>query len=325
VEVTWQDMAAAARLAMRHLAERTGQRPRFIAGYSNGAALAVHYALAALRDDTLPKAERLVLISPAIGVTSVAALAVWQARLGHLLGLEKLSWNAILPEYDPYKYGSFAVNAGDVVYRLTSEIQAELDLLSGSGKLERFPPVLAFSSIVDATVSTRALVDGLFARLPRGEHELVLFDINRMAEMEPIMKADPIGDIQRLRDDKDRPFTLSLVTNRDAESLGLVSRTRRPGDLTMSESALGLSWPSDLYSLSHVALPFPPEDPLYGGRPVENSPGVRLGAMALRGERGVLEIPASDMLRLRWNPFYSYLERRVLAFLGLGAAQEGVE
>ena len=116
VEVTWQDMAAAVRLAMRHLADRTGQRPRFIAGYSNGAALAVHYALATLGDDTLPKVDRLVLISPAIGVTSVAAFAVWQARLGHLLGLDKIASNAILPEYDPYKYGSFAVNAGDLVY-----------------------------------------------------------------------------------------------------------------------------------------------------------------------------------------------------------------
>ncbi|MEA3275161.1 MAG: alpha/beta fold hydrolase [Pseudomonadota bacterium] len=320
VEVTWQDMAAAVRLAMRHLAEQAAGRPLYVVGYSNGAALAVHYALATLEDETLPKAERLVLLSPAIGVTSVAALAVWQARLGHLLGLEKLAWNAILPEYDPYKYGSFAVNAGDVVYRLTNQIQEGLDASGSTGKLEHFPSLLAFSSIVDATVSTPTLVEGLFERIPAGDHELVLFDINRMAEMEPIMKSDPIGIVQALRDDPDRAFTLSLVTNTDAKRRNVVARTKHPRGAEIIELDLGLSWPKDVYSLAHVALPFPPEDPLYGGRPTEKSPGIHLGDIALRGERGVLQIPASDMLRLRWNPFYPYVEARVLAFLGLDSS-----
>jgi len=317
VEVSWQDMAAAVRLAMNHLAEQSGDAPLYIVGYSNGAALAVNYTLDALEDAALPKVERLLLLSPEIGVTPAAALAVWQARIGHLLGLEKLAWNVILPEYDPYKYGSFAVNAGDVVYRLTNRIQEQLDELSGTGKLQGFPPLLAFSSVVDATVSTPALVEGLFERLPAGDHELVLFDINRMAEIEPIMKSDPIGAIRALRSDPDRAFTFTLVTNEDTRRRDVVACTVQPGKGAVSASALGLSWPDGLYSLAHVALPFPPGDPLYGGHPTENSPGIRLGDIALRGERGVLQIPASEMLRLRWNPFHPYVERRVLAFLGL--------
>jgi hypothetical protein len=43
---------------------------------------------------------------------------------------------------------------------------------------------------------------------------------------------------------------------------------------------------------------------------------VRLGDISLRGERSVLQISANAMLRLRWNPFYAYLEERTLAFLG---------
>jgi len=31
---------------------------------------------------------------------------------------------------------------------------------------------------------------------------------------------------------------------------------------------------------------------------------------------GVLQVPAADMLRLRRNPFYPYIEMRVLEFLG---------
>jgi hypothetical protein len=80
---------------------------------------------------------------------------------------------------------------------------------------------------------------------------------------------------------------------------------------------LGLSWPDDVYSLTHVALPFPAEDPLYGGRGNSESPGIHLGDIALRGERGVLHIPPSEMLRLRWNPFYPFLETKVLEFFEL--------
>ena len=318
VELRRKDMVAAVRLAMHHLAEQSGDRPLYIVGYSTGAALAVQYVLATLEDETLPRVDRLVLLSPAIGVSSVAVLAVWQARLGHLLGLEKLAWSDILPEYDPFKYGSFAVNAGDVVYRLTNKIQEHITALDEVGLLDDVPRILAFSSIVDATVSTPALVRGLFERLPAGGHELVLFDINRMAQMEPLMKWEPMEVIHALQADPETAFTLSVVTNENAQSQKVMVRTQRPGENLPTSSDIGqLSWPEDIYSLAHVALPFPPDDPLYGGSPTEKGAGLNLGDLALRGERGVLNIPASEMLRLRWNPFYPYIEARVLAFLGL--------
>lgn len=317
VEVTWQDMAAAVRLTMRYLAEQSNGQPVYIVGYSNGAALGVHYALATLDDDSLPKVERVAMMSPEIGVTGAAAYAVWQARIGHLLGLEKLAWNDILPEYDPFKYNSFAVNAGDVVYRLTSEIQKQLTTLGKAGKLDNMPPVLAFTSVVDATVLTPALVSHLFERLPAGGHELVLFDINRMAEIDAIMKWDPAQVLQALRADPDKAYTLRLVTNVNPHSREVMVRTHRPGDKVSTDSGLGMTWPENLYSLSHVALPFPADDPLYGVQPAQKSPGVHLGDMALRGERGVLQISAAALLRLRSNPFYPYVEGRVLHFLGL--------
>jgi hypothetical protein len=91
VTVRWQDMAAAVRLAVVHLAERNPGRPIHVVGYSNGAALAVQYALAAIDDPAVPRVDRLVLLALAIGVAAAAALAVWQARLGYLLGLDKLA------------------------------------------------------------------------------------------------------------------------------------------------------------------------------------------------------------------------------------------
>ena len=60
-------------------------------------------ALATLDDPTLPPVEKIVFISPAMGVSRLAVLFVWQARLGHWLGLPKLALNSILPEYNPFK------------------------------------------------------------------------------------------------------------------------------------------------------------------------------------------------------------------------------
>jgi len=78
-----------------------------------------------------------------------------------------------------------------------------------------------------------------------------------------------------------------------------------------------MKWPVNIYSLSHVALPFPMNDPLYGKSGSNDSSKIQLGNMDLRGERGALQIPAADMLRLRWNPFYPYMERRLLEFVRL--------
>ena len=65
------------------------------------------------------------------------------------------------------------------------------------------------------------------------------------------------------------------------------------------------------------ALPFPPDDPLYGGPNAGASPGVQLGNVVLRGERGMLIVSTSDLMRLRWNPFHGYLEKRTVDFVGL--------
>ena len=42
---------------------------------------------------------------------------------------------------------------------------------------------------------------------------------------------------------------------------------------------------------------------------------VFLGDLAIKGERGLLKIPGEWLLRMRYNPFYSYLQTRVLQWL----------
>lgn len=315
VHVHWKDMAAAARLGVRHLREEIGDAPLYIVGYSNGGALAVHYALTTLEDSELPRADGLVLVSPSIGVTSMAQLAVWQARLGSLLGLDKLAWSSIQPEYDPFKYRSFAVNAGDQVYRLTVELDERLTELDEQGTLEQLPPILAFQSAVDATVSSAALVTGLFGRLPKGGHELVVFDVNRTSEVARLLTSDPREELESLLSGDPRPMAISVLTNGEKT---VVERKRVAGEQEVVETPTELSWPREVYSLSHISLPFSSGDPLYGRDGPEDDTRIHLGDMQLRGERGALRVPAQDMLRLRWNPFYDYFERRLVEFIGLG-------
>ncbi len=314
---TWRDMEAAVRLAAQHLRQRNPELPLHIVGYSNGAALALIYELATLDDPSLPPVEQLVLISPEIGVSRLAGFAKTQARLGRLLGLEKLAWNDILPEYDPFKYNSFAINAGNLSYQITREIQARITALTRSGKISGISDVLAFSSVVDATVSVPALVEHLFRRLPAGGHELVLFDINRNSGVEQLLRWDTQGMVQLLSENPEQTHVLRLLTNLNPQNPQVQVKTWWPGRAAPHSQTLDLFWPEDVYSLTHVALPFPPGDALYGGRPDSDSPGIQLGALALRGERGVLQISAAQMLRLRWNPFYPYLEQRILEFLEL--------
>ena len=309
--VAWQDFTAATRLAARHVRRRIGDdRPFTIVGYSNGAALAVEYSLAALEDKRLPAADSLVLLSPAIAVSPVAVLARWQRRIARIPGLEKFAWTPILPEFDPYKYNSFAVNAGEQIHELTTFVERRLAQLAENGKLARFPRVLAFQSAADSTIPPDAVVKRLLRRLTPDGHQLVLFDVNRFAEAEPLLTSDPESMTRALLQDPGLPFDLTVVTNQDRSTRAVVARRKKPQSTQATDEMLGLSWPAGVYSLSHVALPFPPDDPLYGSVRDNDPNTIQLGSIELHGETGLLVVPGSYFLRLRNNPFFAYLQRR---------------
>jgi len=320
VWVKWQDMAAAVRIAAKHVRERIGDKPLYLVGYSNGGGLTVHYTLEALADPSLPLPAGIVLVSPEIGVTPAAGYASWQAHLGRWLNLPKLAWSSLGPEYDPFKYVSFAVNGGTIAYEVTKQIQEKLEQAAADGTLPRFPPTIAFQSMVDATVSVPALITNLMYRLPaEGRHELVLFDVNRRLEIEHLLVTDPVGELEKLRVTGTLPFTLTVLTNANEESPNVVVRHTPASSAERTISPTDMVWPPAIFSLSHLALPFPPDDEVYGLDARKGAKIVQLGALALRGERGVLRITPAEMLRLHSNPFYEYLEGRVLERIGLAA------
>jgi hypothetical protein len=89
------------------------------------------------------------------------------------------------------------------------------------------------------------------------------------------------------------------------------------GDAACRERSLQTHWSVGSVapcrvSLSHVALPFPTSDSLYGLQPdpAENF-GINLGAIAARGERGTLIVNLDSLLRMSSNPFFPYLIERI--------------
>jgi len=317
-EIKWKDMAAAVKIGMDRLTQKLGDKPLHIMGYSTGAPLALNYTLSALEDSTFTVPTSLIFYSPAIGVSKAAPLAIWQSRIGHLFGLPKLEWNSINPEYDPFKYGSFAVNAGDQVYRVCNEVQKKLDhYLANTKTTKPFPPVLSFASIIDSTVNVSDTVHKLYNRLPDGNHSLVLFDINNIFNSNHLVKPNVKTTIEKLRNSPANPhYTFDFITDMNGTD-GNIMQIRTPKTNHKITEILPLSWPNEIYSLSHLAMPISKNDPLYGDVNAPRSPGIRLGYLAMYGETSVLETSAASLLRQRWNPFHEYTKQRVLEFMGL--------
>ena len=225
-----------------------------------------------------------MLFSPAIGVSPAAAAAVWQSRLARLPGMEKLAWNAIGPEYDPYKYVSFAVNAGDQAHRITGVLAARFAALDKGEGVKGFARTIAFQSIIDATITARALIDVMFSRLANEGHALVVYDINREAEVGLLLTPFAENAPDWFVSGPPRRFATTLLANADADSRQLVAISRSAGSSEAVRETIGLAWPDAIFSLSHVALPFSPEDPLYGAKPPAGpgTPLPRAGGAARR-------------------------------------------
>jgi len=288
-------------------------KPFYIAGYSTGAPLALMYALRAIDDPSLPMPKRLFLLSPAIGVSDFAVMTNAAAGLAFVPGLGKARWLDVLPEYDPYKYNSFPVHAANQVWDLTRTLERALAEGGRRGTLDRMPTITAFQSLVDATVLAVDVVSGLFDRLPARGHELVVFDVNRNRHLAGLIAPFPRRAFDALTEAPALPFRLAVVGNRSEKDEEVVERTREAGSREVSITPLGLTWPPEVLSLGHLAVPMPADDPLYGIRPALRPDGreFTLGGPAPRGESGALTVPLGSLARIHSNPFFPVVVSRI--------------
>ena len=210
----WQDWQAATRLAVREAQRLAGAgQPLHIVGYSNGGALAVQYAADAAQDSTLAHPSQVVLFSPMIGLTRFAryaGVAGWPALLPRF---SKSAWLEIVPEFNPFKYSSFPVNAARQSYELTQVLNEQFAALAESGAVARLPPVLAFQSVVDSTVLGDALVSGLFAKLPKNGSEIVVFDVNRATPLELLLSQSTLARVDQMLPAGSHDYRITVIGN----------------------------------------------------------------------------------------------------------------
>jgi len=317
VGVNWRDWYGAVALAAKYAAAQVGPgKPLLAGGHSTGAVLVTLYSVRALADPSLTRPERLYLVSPAIGITPWAALTNVAAGLSFLPYFEKSNWTDVRPEYDPYKYNSFPVNAAKQIHHLTRVLRRELLAAESAGRLEGMPRVTVFQSVVDSTITAPEVVRGLLIHLPAKGHELVVFDVNRREVMQGLLAPGPLQGLERLRNEPSLPFRLTIIGNRPGGTAGIAATTREAGAREVTERDLPLEWPRGVFSLGHVALPFPPDDPVYGlDPPTGGELTFNLGAVPARGESGALLVPLGMFARLRSNPFFDVIRAKVVESL----------
>lgn len=316
-KIDCEDWIAATRLAMREARRRVGPgKPVHIVGYSNGGALALMHALDALDDPALVAPARIVLLSPMVGVTEFARFAGLAGLPAIFPAFAKAAWLNITPEFNPFKYNSFPVHAARESFRLTQLLQASIERHSRAGRLAGLAPVLTFQSVLDHTVSARAVIRELHARLEDNGSELVLIDINRSGQFEDLLTRRSDTAISSLLPPAPRRFRTAVIGNAAPGSAATVVRETPAGTGAETVRPLSAPYPDDVYSLSHVAVPFPLSDGLYGLEPdPAEAFGIRLGDIAARGEYGALVVGVDMLVRMSSNPFFPYLEERVAAGL----------
>ncbi len=320
--VEWEQWTAATRLAVREAQRRAGpSTPLHLIGFSNGGALAMKYALEAASDKTLARPDRIVLISPMIGVTSLARFAGVMGWPAVFPTFAKAAWLGIVPEFNPFKFNSFPVNGARQSSLVARALQDRIAQYAKEGRLGELAPVLTFQSVVDFTVSTRAIVNALYLNLPTNGSELVLFDLNRNTRFGPLLRPSTDTVLARLLPDAPRTFRTTVITNASPGTAEVEERVTEAGATTEQIRPLGLIYPRDVYSLSHLALSFPMNDSLYGLTP--DAPpeyGVNLGSIATRGERGILIVPLDSLSRMSSNPFFPYVLERIEEGIGTSAS-----
>lgn len=302
LDVKWEDWYEAVKFGADMVRKKISkfQDPQFfIGGFSTGGALTLRYVLDTLTSGG-PVPGKLFLFSPAIGVTWFAEFADWHKLISWIPFFKKFKWENIKPEYDPFKYNSFPKNAGDQIYELTKENRRLVKrLVSKRDNLQKVPPIYAFQSLVDATVNTGELID-LFDDIGTEESELILFDINRV--FKKFINSGPADTL--LKETKKRSnfkSRLIVVTN-EGEKKSVTFIPYFGKEKIQGEKEL--SWPEHIFALSHVCIPISPGDEYYGE-------GSELGGINAKGEKKILSLDPSDLVRIRYNPFFSFMRARI--------------
>ena len=314
LNVTWQQWVKATiwGAAQVHKIAIKRNMPFYMGGFSTGGTLILNYSFNSLRDNTLHMPKKLFLFSPAIGVSEMARVAAWHKSLSWIDYFNKYSWSDILPEYDPAKYNSFTKNAGRQIYLLTKENKNLVEEIAKDNQQNKLPPIIAFQSLVDATVIPRDLIE-MYQKIGTSKDELFVFDVNRVYQDFILDEALQI-DSRNIEFKQENKPQLHMLINTDKQdtilgpnACGIFKRGNN-NELIDVYPEMHTAWPTRFFAMSHVAVPISPEDLQYGS----NS---RLGNLSVHGEKDVLVVSSADFMRIRYNPFFDLMEMEIRDFL----------
>ncbi|HGL6802324.1 TPA: alpha/beta hydrolase [Citrobacter amalonaticus] len=311
--VKWQDWLAATRLAVREATELSGKNtPLHIVGFSNGGALAIKYTLDALDNEELRMPQQVVLISPMIGITRLARFANFAGWPAIFPAFSQAAWLDITPEFNPFKYNSFPINGARQAHLLTINLRNQIIKMSKQKKWNTLPPILTFQSVIDSTVSTKAVVDILYQNLPDNRSELVLFDINRAINFRSLFRNTADTMLSKILPQNEKNYIATVIRNVTPNTMNMQEVSINANTTTEKIKEINLAYPADVFSLSHIALPFPVTDSLYGSSPEQPEKyGVSFGKFNLRGERSVLLTGFDSFMRISSNPFFPYVKEKI--------------
>jgi alpha-beta hydrolase superfamily lysophospholipase len=239
-----KEWEATVEMAMAEATRRAGGRlPVHLVGYSNGGALALLHVMRRIGNGERSGVQRIVLLSPMIEVNTFARYAGLAGIPAFFTRYAKSAWLDVLPEFNPFKYNSFPVRAARESYLVTSELQAATDAVVARGATGQVPPILAFQSVVDDTVTAQAVMTRLFDRLPANGSELVLFDVHRGPVIDPILRPAAtawIRDVFKVQ----RRYALTVIGTASETDHSAVARSRPAGSSEIRTQALGMVYPA---------------------------------------------------------------------------------
>ena len=201
------------------------------------------------------------------------------------------------------------------IYKLSRRTHKRLE---DAGKVAKLPPILTFQSVVDNTVDASAIVTVLYDKLPANGSQLVVYDVNRNSTVLHLMKNLPDDPANYFEAAAPLDFGVTILRNRHRDGPEVDVFSLAAGETEPFIEATSHVWPRGIYSLSHIAVPFPTDDPVYGdGSGLgDDDAGFSFGALAPRGEGGVLRLTPAYFLRTRYNPFFGFQESYLLQWLG---------
>ena len=231
-------------------------------------ALAMLHVMERIERGQPGEVDRIVLVSPMIEVSRFAryaGLAGWPALFGRYA---KSAWLDLLPEYNPFKYNSFPVRAARESYLVTDDLRAAMEAVARQERMDR--------GAADPGVPVggrrhrqRPRRDDAAVRQAGGQWQRA-GAVRRQPQ--PRHRADVARGGDRLAARRACGPGAPLHAHAGGRGFGrgrdAWSRARdRPARARCRSRPTGLHYPDDVYSLSHIALPFPADDPLYGNRP----------------------------------------------------------